>query len=42
MRGLWFDHFDKDNQLLPDYVPASTLYHVALSVFVTDEVLPQT
>lgn len=41
MRGLWFDHFDKDNQLLPDYVPASTLYHVALSVFVTDEVLPQ-
>lgn len=38
--GLWFDHFDEDNRLLPDYVPASTLYHIALSVFVADEVLP--
>ena len=39
--GLWADHFDEDGKLLPDYVPASTLYHIAMSVFVTDSVLGQ-
>jgi mannose/cellobiose epimerase-like protein (N-acyl-D-glucosamine 2-epimerase family) len=39
--GLWFDHFDENDRLLPDYVPASTLYHIALSVFVADQVLPE-
>ena len=34
--GLWSDHFSEDGKLLPDYVPASTLYHVAMSVFVAD------
>jgi mannose-6-phosphate isomerase len=41
MPGLWFDHFDEDDQLIPNYVPASTLYHIALSVYVADEVLPE-
>jgi mannose-6-phosphate isomerase len=41
MPGLWFDHFDEDDQLLPDYVPASTLYHITLGVLVTDAVLPE-
>jgi mannose/cellobiose epimerase-like protein (N-acyl-D-glucosamine 2-epimerase family) len=39
--GLWFDHFDEDDLLLPDYVPASTLYHITLGVLVADAVLPE-
>jgi mannose-6-phosphate isomerase len=37
--GLWSDHFSADGKLIPDYVPASTLYHIAMSVFVTDGAL---
>ena len=41
MPGLWFDHFDADDVLLPDYVPASTLYHITLAVLVGDAALPR-
>jgi mannose/cellobiose epimerase-like protein (N-acyl-D-glucosamine 2-epimerase family) len=37
--GLWHDHFAEDGTLLTDYAPASTLYHIAMSVFVVEEAL---
>jgi mannose-6-phosphate isomerase len=37
--GLWRDQFTEDGKLVPDYVPASTLYHIAMAVFVADEVV---
>jgi mannose-6-phosphate isomerase len=38
-RGLWHDHFAGDGALLTDYAPASTLYHIAMSVFVVEDAL---
>jgi mannose-6-phosphate isomerase len=35
--GLWRDHFAEDGALLTQNSPASTLYHIAMSVFVADE-----
>ena len=35
--GLWKDHFAEDGALLTKNSPASTLYHIAMSVFVADE-----
>lgn len=35
--GLWKDHFAEDGTLLTNNAPASTLYHVAMSVFVADK-----
>jgi len=35
--GLWKDHFAEDGTLLTKNAPASTLYHVAMSVFVADK-----
>jgi mannose-6-phosphate isomerase len=37
--GLWRDHFADDGTLLTQNSPASTLYHIAMSVFVADEVV---
>jgi mannose-6-phosphate isomerase len=37
--GLWHDHFAEDGTLLTDYAPASTLYHIAMSVFVVEDAL---
>lgn len=37
--GLWRDHFAEDGTLLTDYAPASTLYHIAMSVFVVEDAL---
>jgi mannose-6-phosphate isomerase len=37
--GLWHDHYAEDGALLTDYAPASTLYHIAMSVFVVEDVL---
>jgi mannose-6-phosphate isomerase len=37
--GLWFDQFTEDGRLVPSYVPASTLYHIAMAVFVGDAVM---
>ncbi len=37
--GLWRDHLSETGDCLPDYVPASTLYHVAMSVFVAEAAL---
>jgi mannose-6-phosphate isomerase len=37
--GLWRDHFAEDGALLTQNSPASTLYHIAMSVFVADEVM---
>jgi mannose/cellobiose epimerase-like protein (N-acyl-D-glucosamine 2-epimerase family) len=39
MPGLWRDHFAEDGALLTHNSPASTLYHIAMSVFVADEIL---
>jgi mannose-6-phosphate isomerase len=39
MPGLWRDHLSEGGECLPDYVPASTLYHVAMSVFVAEAAL---
>jgi mannose-6-phosphate isomerase len=36
--GLWRDQFTADHDLVPRYVPASTLYHIAMAVFVADAV----
>jgi mannose-6-phosphate isomerase len=35
--GLWKDHFAEDGTLLTKNSPASTLYHIAMSVFVADK-----
>jgi len=35
--GLWKDHFAEDGILLTKNSPASTLYHIAMSVFVADK-----
>ena len=35
---MWLD---ADDVLLPDYVPASTLYHITLAVLVGDAALPR-
>jgi mannose-6-phosphate isomerase len=37
--GLWRDQFTEDGRLVPNYVPASTLYHIAMAAFVADEVM---
>ncbi len=37
--GLWRDHLSEAGECIPDYVPASTLYHVAMSVFVAEAAL---
>jgi mannose-6-phosphate isomerase len=37
--GLWRDHFAEDGALLTPHSPASTLYHIAMSVFVADEAM---
>jgi mannose-6-phosphate isomerase len=37
--GLWRDQFTEDGRLVPDYVPASTLYHIAMAVFVGDDII---
>jgi mannose/cellobiose epimerase-like protein (N-acyl-D-glucosamine 2-epimerase family) len=37
--GLWRDHFAEDGALLTPHSPASTLYHIAMSVFVADEAI---
>ena len=34
--GLWRDHFAEDGALITPHAPASTLYHIAMSVFVAD------
>jgi mannose-6-phosphate isomerase len=39
MPGLWHDQFTENGKLVPNYVPASTLYHIAMAVFVADEVM---
>ena len=39
MPGLWKDHFAEDGALLTPHSPASTLYHIAMSVFVADEAI---
>lgn len=36
--GLWLDQFTADDRLVPNYVPASTLYHIAMAVFVANEI----
>jgi mannose-6-phosphate isomerase len=35
--GLWHDHRGPDGRNLTDYVPATTLYHIALSVAVAED-----
>jgi mannose-6-phosphate isomerase len=39
--GLWRDHFAQDGTLLTHNSPASTLYHIAMSVFVADEMVEE-
>ena len=39
MPGLWKDHFAEDGGLLTPHSPASTLYHIAMSVFVAVEAI---
>jgi mannose/cellobiose epimerase-like protein (N-acyl-D-glucosamine 2-epimerase family) len=35
--GLWNDHLTEDGKVIPAFVPASTLYHIAMSAFVTHD-----
>jgi mannose-6-phosphate isomerase len=39
--GLWKDHFAEDGTLLTLHSPASTLYHIAMSVFVADKAVKE-
>jgi mannose/cellobiose epimerase-like protein (N-acyl-D-glucosamine 2-epimerase family) len=37
--GLWHDHRAEDGSCLVNYVPATTLYHIALAVAVAEDAL---
>jgi mannose/cellobiose epimerase-like protein (N-acyl-D-glucosamine 2-epimerase family) len=39
VRGAWYDQFDRDNQSLVDFIPASSFYHIVCAVSEAERVL---